>query len=267
MISDPLRCELHFEVFSPVLTVHPFFKSYMDVNPAGIRKICHDAVAQLSFMHGDVIFAEHEIPVVPVMFFINSGTLMYIQESGYQIGVTKENWVAEAVLWTQWAHRGTLRANKECQILALNSRQFQSSASSFPGSNVRTYAYEFVKKLSSTRVEDLTDIGCAGQELNALIELAYPELADTVIHTEGDRRSPSMASARNSCTFLAKTLGKKNEKQDKPHASPSGVVPDSGSGTSSSSSTLLGHLCGTREQRVHPICGKAGDATVDNKAL
>merc|ERR1719433_34259 len=69
MISEPLRKELHFEVFAPVLFTHPFFAFYRDVNPAGVRRLCHSAVQQLHFMRGDVIFGDYETPPCPSMLF------------------------------------------------------------------------------------------------------------------------------------------------------------------------------------------------------
>ena len=41
MVSQPLLQELHFEIYSPLLSVHPFFKRYIEECPQVIRKVCH----------------------------------------------------------------------------------------------------------------------------------------------------------------------------------------------------------------------------------
>merc|ERR1719359_1853039 len=43
-VSEPLRVELHFEMYSPMLLVHPFFIRYMEECPHVVRKVCHTAM-------------------------------------------------------------------------------------------------------------------------------------------------------------------------------------------------------------------------------
>merc|ERR1719450_1057199 len=50
-VSEPLRVELHFEMYNPMLSVHPFFARYVEECPHVVRKVCHTAMQanQVSF--------------------------------------------------------------------------------------------------------------------------------------------------------------------------------------------------------------------------
>jgi len=81
-ISEPLLVELHFEVRSTLLVNHPFFECFDEINPAGIRKVCHTAVKQVTVSLGDVLFSDGEAPTHPAMYFLSGGTMRYKQEAG-----------------------------------------------------------------------------------------------------------------------------------------------------------------------------------------
>merc|ERR1712176_322185 len=81
IISDPLMMELHYEIYMPVLAVHPWFRCYNEVNPACLRKVCHTAVSLLSVSKGDIIFHDLETPNNPQMLFVIKGQLEYLQGS------------------------------------------------------------------------------------------------------------------------------------------------------------------------------------------
>merc|ERR1719316_741311 len=44
LVSEPLRVELHFELYGPTLNLNPFFQRYEEANPAAVRRVCHSAV-------------------------------------------------------------------------------------------------------------------------------------------------------------------------------------------------------------------------------
>merc|ERR1712150_228697 len=62
MVSDPLRVELHFEMYMPVLELHPFFREYVKRCPQVMRKVCHTSMSSLLVSAGDVIFNCGEKP-------------------------------------------------------------------------------------------------------------------------------------------------------------------------------------------------------------
>ncbi|CAK0849469.1 unnamed protein product [Prorocentrum cordatum] len=175
LISDPLRCEIHFEVFSPTLTVHPFFHLLNGVNPAGVRHVCHAAVSAVSLSRGDVLFSEFEVPTSPRMFFVLRGRLSYASGTEAQ-RVVDQAWLSEPVLWTAWAHRGTLRAQAEANLLALDAHRFINIMSTFPTLHSLNYATKFVENLNTEGAHDsLTDLGASEEEARKLAVQAFQE--------------------------------------------------------------------------------------------
>lgn len=211
LISEPLRSELHFEVYSPVLLVHPFFAAYKDFNLPGVYRMCHYAINRMTFSTGDIVFSENECPAVPKMFLVGRGSLEYVQHQASTDGhaeqttvyVHASNWLSEAVLWTDWTHHGTLRATSECQLLTLDAMKFQSIVSKFPTNNVKIYAEEFVKMLSTTNYMDLTDVGVVRAEIEWALYIAFPSQTRHSLMSIRSRRSKS--NLQDSVVPLART--------------------------------------------------------------
>lgn len=200
IISDPLRSELHYEVYSPMLTMHPFFKCYADTQKVALRKICHNGISRLTFGVGDPVFNEGEAPAVPRFYMVQGGKLVYSQEDHclqyQQTQVHKSDWLSEAVLWTEWSHLGTLKATTDVQMLTLEAVKFQNIANKFPSIEVRRYAHEFVENLCQTHIFELTDVGSLNVgEFDYLVQLAFPQTANTLY---GDRRSLRQSMGRGS---------------------------------------------------------------------
>mmetsp|Transcript_27514 Transcript_27514/g.79072 ORF Transcript_27514/g.79072 Transcript_27514/m.79072 type:complete len:759 (+) Transcript_27514:64-2340(+) len=176
LISDSLRSEIHYEVYSPVLTAHPFFCLYNKVNHVGVRHICHTAVCSVSLSRGDVIFSEFEIPVSPRMFFVVSGRLVYVRTSEGQQNVVAKQWVAEGVLWTKWAHRGTLRALTESRLLSLDAHRVANIMTTFPTVHGFNYANKFVESLNQAAPGELTDIPGGEEPARQMAACVFQEL-------------------------------------------------------------------------------------------
>eukprot|EP00747_Dinoflagellata_sp_TGD_P120603 gnl/TRDRNA2_/TRDRNA2_173279_c0_seq4.p1 gnl/TRDRNA2_/TRDRNA2_173279_c0~~gnl/TRDRNA2_/TRDRNA2_173279_c0_seq4.p1 ORF type:complete len:445 (+),score=47.94 gnl/TRDRNA2_/TRDRNA2_173279_c0_seq4:33-1367(+) len=190
LISEPLQAELHFEINSPILFVHPFFQLMNEVNPGALRKICHTAVSgPLSLSQGDVLFSDLEIPVLPKMIFPVSGKLLYLRERTSPNAVTRGMWICEAVLWTSWVHRGTLRASNESQIMSLSSQLFQSIAKTIHQEFVRTYASEFCSVLQSMCYDKINDLAWDEDRQSLLIEAAFKEFNPEGARTESGGRA------------------------------------------------------------------------------
>lgn len=190
LVSENLRSELHFEVFSPVLLAHPFFGWYSHWSPMGIRRICHDAVTQISFLRGDLIFSKNEIPEDPSMFFIVCGTLAYNRHDTQRVG--PEHWIAEAALWTQWMYRGSLRVARDSQVLVLDSQKFQGIAKNYPGPHVRMYAQKFVAQLCESDVSALTDVGTNDHQADRLVSHAFPREDSEPPERRSSKRSSAL---------------------------------------------------------------------------
>jgi hypothetical protein len=176
LISEPLRSEIHLEIYSAVLMAHPFFCCYRDANLAGIRKVCHTCVSIVSLSVGDVLFSELEVPTQPRMFFMKSGLTKYRQEASTEpVNVQRPQWLCEPVLWTTWTHCGTLQAVTESTLMAVDAKQFQSVCSSAVDTHLTRYAEVFVTLLNQLGEGCLTDIG-ESEQVNDASTYAFPEL-------------------------------------------------------------------------------------------
>mmetsp|Transcript_92954 Transcript_92954/g.240123 ORF Transcript_92954/g.240123 Transcript_92954/m.240123 type:complete len:784 (-) Transcript_92954:145-2496(-) len=129
LLSGPLHIELQMELFSPRLTVHPFFKKYAEVCMSAIRELSVKAVCNQHYAKTDTIY--HRSVQAHNMYFIVEGSALYHFHSRKMEGVKrtvkleKDQWCSEAVLWMQWVHSGEMKALTESNIIALNAAKFR----------------------------------------------------------------------------------------------------------------------------------------------
>lgn len=174
LMSDPLLMELHFEIYQPIIRVHPFFKCYIDINPMGMCRVCHTAMAVLSVSMGDILFTEWEVPQKPRMLFVVSGGLEYVTSTANHRKLSNSDWVSEACLWTSdWIHAGTLRAEGECRLLEIDAVKFQTCLTRFCFEPAQKYAQGFVKMISEQEVQ--TDVGEYTPSFGRLLYSVFPD--------------------------------------------------------------------------------------------
>jgi len=161
-LSDPLKVQLHFELRSKTLSWHPFLRHFCHGHPEIMGKVCHHSVTFKSVSSGDIVFTQGEQPDSGRMLFVEDGAFVYRRDKGSErdVRVHREQWIAEAFLWTTWAHRGTLEAKAESRLLELDSEQFQKVVSQFPTTEVDPveYARHFVQYLNQHDGPDLSDL-------------------------------------------------------------------------------------------------------------
>jgi len=159
VVSEPLRVEMHFEMYCNVLRNHPFFSDYVNEDPQVIRRVCHFATNTALLSKGDIVFSKGESPREPKMYFVIKGLLDYMCR-GDAVGVGEKQWIAEPALWTNWTHRGTFTAATEVKLALLDAKTFTDIVHRFKGKrgfDPRLYAYEYVEHLNKTpKVDDLT---------------------------------------------------------------------------------------------------------------
>jgi len=166
LVSEPLRVDLHFEMFSPIFGLHPFFWRYTHECPQVMRKVCHHVTSAVHLSRGDVLFHAGEAPADPRMYIIVIGLMQYMAISGKVTFLHEEEWVAEATLWTRWVHRGVLTAMAECRIFTIDAKKFQDIVGQFehPQFDPKAYAVTFVECLNSTKPAMLSDL--AAEEID-----------------------------------------------------------------------------------------------------
>eukprot|EP00928_Gymnodinium_smaydae_P055447 TRINITY_DN3898_c0_g7_i1.p1 TRINITY_DN3898_c0_g7~~TRINITY_DN3898_c0_g7_i1.p1 ORF type:complete len:929 (+),score=216.30 TRINITY_DN3898_c0_g7_i1:119-2905(+) len=182
LVSEPLRIELHFEMYAKILNHHPFFEEYMLECPHIMQKVCHLATSMAQVSAQDIIFNVGEIPLKPKMIIVVQGTLTYVSMgelykkrakgaagerrrattvmTGNRAGtfLTKGMWISEAALWTHWMHRGILTAQSDAQLCLVDAEKFADTVAQFDieDFNPKIYAQAFVNELNE--VSDVSDM-------------------------------------------------------------------------------------------------------------
>lgn len=188
VISTPLQTEIHFEMYSTVLCVHPFFARYVSECPQVLRRICHHAMTTLLASRGDTIFTAGEIPANPKMNIICGGQLQFISIEGRTVCLGEKRWISEACLWVEsWMHRGVLVATSDCRLCVLDAHSFQDIASRFehPAFHPSAYAKEFVSALNGSGASEFSDVP------SCLHEPVQPAMSGELPRWE---RTPAMKS-------------------------------------------------------------------------
>jgi len=162
-----LREELHYEVYSPVITAHVLFAlTNVSERQAGLH-ICHSATTQKSLVKGAEPF--HYGMKGTSMIFPITGSLDYFvgPENGHlfvssSVSITPGQWMTEAPLWIQWEHCGLLSAHDNCTTVDLDSYRFRKCIAqrSLAIATFRTYAALFICELSQSVADgyDIDDI-------------------------------------------------------------------------------------------------------------
>jgi hypothetical protein len=171
VISEPLKIEMHWEIYSPMFHPHAFFHELMMEVPYLMHKICHHATSALILQEGDVAFRAGEIPSEPRMYIVAKGSLEYLCTSLVEPKIVHSKaCLAEGTLWTTWMHYGTLTAIDDAKLVAVDAANFQDIISRSPkdfsedGVDPRAYAADFVHRLNqSSEVNDLPVVEVKGQ--------------------------------------------------------------------------------------------------------
>lgn len=159
LVSVPLRIELHFEMYYPMLSRHPFFAAFQSDNPHVVRKVCHAAMTASHTSVGDVIF--HVGETAQEMIFVSRGLLKYSSGKARHEILVPGAWLSEPCLWTPWTHRGMLTVVQDSQCFNLRAEAFQQIVNQYElgGSDPRDYAADFVARMNEELGDDLTDMG------------------------------------------------------------------------------------------------------------
>jgi len=158
LVSEPLRIELHFEMYFPLLGHHTFFLDYFLHSPHVVRKICHAAMSVSSNSIGDVLF--HFGEASSKMMILRQGCLRYSWGAENEEHMAPGNWISEAPLWTTWAHRGILTAIEDSAVFDIVAEEFHEIVSQFEVTTFDpcVYANQFVNKLNQLDADDVTDL-------------------------------------------------------------------------------------------------------------
>jgi len=161
-LSPHFQEELAHELTSPFLVDHPFFQSLGDevVNKRALSRICKSAVSVVPCAHGEMLFSPGDEG--QNMYFIKSGTFAYSVADGkaFNVFIGPKLWASEAVLWTDWRHRGWMKAKEPAEAVAVNPNKFSDVFHMHPKTwyQAKHYGTEFVKYMNGVDLCALTDV-------------------------------------------------------------------------------------------------------------
>lgn len=163
VVSEPLKIEMHFAMYTGVVRSHPFFSDFIHEAPTVMRRICHYSMSTMLLISGDIIFSRGEELDEPKMYWVWKGHLNYVNPYSETLTLKEKQWIAEAALWTRWKHRGTLTAAHDAKLVCLDAKTFQEIANRHKydaGFDPKLFAADFVESLNqqTTGIDDLTSL-------------------------------------------------------------------------------------------------------------
>jgi len=180
-----LKEELHFEVYVPTLSCHPFFLNIGVLEILALTRICHNAMKQQYLHATQDLFSygkdgNH-------MYFVVGGEAVYYHgkrtatelskmkeaTDGATAIIKEEQWICEQVLVMKWENQGLLTAKMPCEFAVVDSAIFRSMVKRFPVvcELCKAYANLYVKRMLLDGQEP-TDITMGYGVLTELVEEA-----------------------------------------------------------------------------------------------
>lgn len=159
VVSEPLKMEMHFEMYSRLLCNHPFFADFFARGDQVMRRVCHSCMSMLLLDSGDVLFRRGDEPAEGRMYFVFSGILEYVDKYHEKHKVLEKAWLSEAALWSTWKHQGVLTAITDAKLAVLDSDGFQEVVFAYmkksrsSGFNPKIYAQQFIDGMNTCDTE------------------------------------------------------------------------------------------------------------------
>jgi hypothetical protein len=156
VVSEPLKIQMHYEMYSRIVSAHPFFSEFLTNGNQPMRRVCHSCMSMLLLDSTEVLFRQGDEPAEGKMYFVANGTLDYLSKYGETTSIGEKQWAAEPALWTVWKHQGTLTAVTDAKICVLDAEEFQLVCGGFIKKskgltfNPKQYCAKFVAKLNKT---------------------------------------------------------------------------------------------------------------------
>lgn len=144
-LSSHLRDELATELAAQNLHLHPFFQELIK-NKAVMTKVCTEAVKNLDFARGDVVFNAGQVG--HTMYVVAEGVLEYIPHMKHHVmeEIPEGGVISEAALWTNWTLQGQLQASVECTCMLVDAAHFRRiiAGNTLVMAFARRYAFAFL---------------------------------------------------------------------------------------------------------------------------
>jgi len=190
ILPETLRCQLHREVYEPVVLWHPYFFHFGENDGRGLSEICHTACSEEALIVRQEVFNYGER--ASKMWFVVCGEMEYHfgQTDSYPSGVGEHEWVCEVVLWLKWEHRGRLTASTSCELVAVDAVQFRTVVSRRKPAFCQSHAYArmFYHKILEIANEsylEFSDLSFSNfDDVQTLVQKAYDEKVFSTSHSQ-----------------------------------------------------------------------------------
>ncbi|CAJ1335513.1 unnamed protein product [Effrenium voratum] len=160
LLSEPLKNLLAYELSKKHVELHPFFSHLEQEMSPILVKLCDTVLRTIDLASEDIVF--HPGEEGEKMYFVKCGNLEYTLPNGEVLKprLREKAWLAEAVLWTTWWHRGEFKAVTPSELAILRPGPFAEvmKVHPRPWSYCRRYAEVFVKHLNQINHKLLTDV-------------------------------------------------------------------------------------------------------------
>lgn len=210
-----MKEELHFEVYAPRLSLHPFLLGIGAEDILAITQICHTTMRQESMLAEQDLFSYGTDG--GQMYFIVAGEAVYYhgKRSAVELSKMKEarsvatatlkedEWICEQVLVIKWEHRGLLTARTPCEFAVMDASLFRSVVQRFPRIHAfcKVYSIAYSDRLLLTR-EELTDLTLGVDELTELVHDVSRELPPRKRNSAAEDRTMRRYSQKTHSEFL-----------------------------------------------------------------
>eukprot|EP00443_Scrippsiella_acuminata_P069913 CAMPEP_0115399448 /NCGR_PEP_ID=MMETSP0271-20121206/14842_1 /TAXON_ID=71861 /ORGANISM="Scrippsiella trochoidea, Strain CCMP3099" /LENGTH=723 /DNA_ID=CAMNT_0002823261 /DNA_START=170 /DNA_END=2337 /DNA_ORIENTATION=+ len=193
-LPEQLLVQLRVEVYEPIILPHPLFERLRSVDWVCVTKICHLAISDRFVCAEQDLFGAGERALSAMT--VTSGEMTYYKDReansvSLRLKVSTGFWVSEAALWVHWRHLGTLSANSDCELLAINAKAFRNVLVDRPClEGFRVYAQRFADRLSEDSKSGVTR-GADIQEVHDLISDEEVEVMFADFMPEEDDHGPA----------------------------------------------------------------------------
>mmetsp|Transcript_175665 Transcript_175665/g.557852 ORF Transcript_175665/g.557852 Transcript_175665/m.557852 type:complete len:778 (+) Transcript_175665:104-2437(+) len=125
-LPEILRIQMHLEIYSPKLLLHPVFDVFCETDRDLFKKICHVAMTETCYLAGQDVFIDGT--KASGFYFVNSGLLAYdfvVRETPRiqtrRKRVRTDTFMAEMAMYVQWVHAGHLQSVGMTDIVKVGS--------------------------------------------------------------------------------------------------------------------------------------------------
>jgi len=197
MLPVSLQQQLHWEVYSTKLAVHPLWYQSRYHDTESFKDLCNRAMSEVS------LAALAELFVFGVdaktIYFMQSGVMEYrhsakdirVLEKFTAVGPECKRWFCEVGLWVHWKHGGRLVALWPSEFVALDCESFRKIVSQRPNMLVacRSYAHDFKTRMMEKPADFYWDVYHDVDEIQEMAQVAFGQLAPP----ENDAGNPNQS--------------------------------------------------------------------------